>query len=72
MNVENRMANFLRTNSKQPYCDDCLGRLLDLGSGGNRHMARNATAALGESGAFTRQHGACSKCAKTKMVTHAN
>ena len=37
MIVEDRIAAFLRTNSKQPYCDDCLGRLLKLGTAGNTY-----------------------------------
>ena len=41
MTVEHGIASFLRTNAKQPYCDDCLRELLNLGTAGNRHMAQN-------------------------------
>lgn len=71
MTVEERVAQYLR-QQRRAYCDDCLGRLLRLGTEGNRHMARNATAALGASGAFTREKGECSQCAAGKMVTRSN
>jgi len=45
MIVEERVAQFLQT-FRNSICDDCLGKKLHLGSGGNRHMARNATVAL--------------------------
>ncbi len=68
MTVEERIAHFLRTHSGV-YCDDCLGRTLKLGSGANRHMARNATAALKVTRDFKKYKGRCSVCQGTKLVT---
>lgn len=65
--VEQRVAAILRANPRA-FCDDCLARLLHLGSGSNRTMARNATAALGEAADFHRGLGQCSECNKQKKV----
>lgn len=70
MTVEERIAHFLRTRAGG-YCDDCLGRTLRLGSGANRHMARNATAALKVTRDFKKHKGQCSVCQRTKLVTEA-
>lgn len=70
MTVEERIAKFLRAGPGL-YCDDCLGRILRLGYGANRHMARNATAALKVTRDFMKQKGTCCKCLKTKFVTGA-
>jgi hypothetical protein len=37
------------------YCDHCLGRILRLGYGANRHMSRNVTAALKATRDFRKQ-----------------
>jgi hypothetical protein len=69
--VPGRVAQFLKTDRKA-YCDDCLGELLRLGSGGNRYMAHNATYSLAQTAEFKRQKGPCANCGKThKLVTHA-
>lgn len=65
--VEQGVAAFLRANPRA-FCDDCLARLLRLGFGRNRTMARNATAALGEAADFQRHLGECSECGKRKKV----
>lgn len=70
MTVEERIADFLRKNPGS-YCDDCLGKVLRLGSGANRHMARNATAALKVTRDFRKQRSTCCKCQRTKLVTEA-
>ncbi len=71
MTVPARVAQFLKADRK-PYCDDCLGELLQLGSSGNRYMANNATYSLAQTAEFKRQKGPCAKCGKTtKLVTRA-
>jgi hypothetical protein len=71
MTVRARVADFLKEEHK-PYCDDCIGKLLQLGSSGNRHMAWSATSSLEQSAGFKRQIETCTKCGKTtKLVTCA-
>lgn len=71
MTVRGRVANFLKEQHK-PYCDDCLGTLLELGSAGNRDMAYAAAASLTPTAEFKRQIGACTECGKpNKFVTRA-
>lgn len=72
MTVEARVAAFVRLVQPQAMCDDCIARGLRLGSGSNRTMARNATAALSQTKDFTRAKGVCSSCGERKLVTHAN
>jgi hypothetical protein len=71
MTVEATVAAFVRSVKPQAMCDDCIAKSLQLGSGSNRAMARNATAGLRQTKDFTRAKGACSKCGKRKLVTHA-
>ena len=68
MTIEEKITQFLKT-FRNSICDDCLGKNLQLGSGGNRHMARNATAALKTTKDFSKQKGQCTVCDKTKLVT---
>lgn len=70
MSVEGRVAKFLRAHP-EAYCDACIARLLRLGAGGNRHMARNATSALAETNEFRRGAGRCSRCKELRKVIHA-
>jgi hypothetical protein len=69
--VPERIAAFLKGHRLQPYCDGCLGKLLGLGSGENRYMARNATSALAQTEEFRRREGSCSHCGKYRMVIAA-
>lgn len=71
MTVRARVADFLKQNH-MPYCDDCLGKLLQLGSSGNRNMAYHAVSTLEQTEEFRRQVGTCTGCGKTtKLVTRA-
>ena len=69
MSVEGRVAKFLRAHP-EAYCDACIAKLLRLGAGGNRHMARNATSALAETNEFRRGAGRCSRCREQRTVIH--
>jgi len=53
--VPERIAAFLKGHRQQPYCDGCLEKLLGLGAGANRYMARNATSALAQTTEFRRR-----------------
>jgi hypothetical protein len=72
MTVEAQIATFLKGHKPRPYCDDCIAKELKLGSDGNRHMARNATAAFAVCKEFARVKSSCTKCGRTKLVTRAN
>jgi hypothetical protein len=69
--VPERVTAFLKAHKPQPYCDGCLGKLLRLGSGANRHMARNATSALAQTTEFHRRDGRCSHCDQPRKVISA-
>lgn len=69
--VPERIAAFLKGHRQQPYCDGCLEKLLGLGAGANRYMARNATSALAQTTEFRRREGSCSHCGKFRMVIAA-
>ena len=71
MTVEAKVAAFIVSMKPAPWCDDCIAKTLNLGSGGNRVMARNATSGLGQNGTFTRIKGTCTKCGRTKLVIRA-
>ncbi len=66
-----RIATFLKAHPQQPYCDGCLVKLLRLGSGDNRHLARHATSALAQTPEFRRRERRCSHCGKFRMVIAA-
>ena len=68
MTVEERVAKFLRDHTGD-FCDACIAEQLQLGSGRNRTMARNATAALGTTSDFHRAEGLCSNCGQRRKVT---
>jgi hypothetical protein len=70
MTVEQRVARYLNEH-RQPYCDGCLARVLRLGAGANRTMARNATAALAATNDFRRGPGRCARCENERLVTLA-
>jgi hypothetical protein len=59
VSVEETVAVLLRHHKNQPYCDGCLGRLLQLGSGTNRHIAGHATRGLAAGRLFRRFDGRC-------------
>ena len=69
--VEQRVAAFLRDHRRDgAYCDGCIATELGLGAGSNRTMARNATAALAETGDFRRGAGPCCRCGADRLVIH--
>jgi hypothetical protein len=69
--VPERIAAFLKGHRQQPYCDGYLGKLLGLGSGANRYMARNAPSALAQTAEFRQGEGSRSHCGKFRMVLAA-
>ncbi len=63
------VADFIRRNKPNAYCDDCLKKLLKLA---RRQEAQQATRPLGLTGAFARNRGYCFNCGGDKQVIRAN
>ena len=68
MNVEERIARYLKTHPRTDYCDDCLAELLVLK---DRRQARHPTAALKAAKEFNKDKRICSECGREKLVTRA-
>jgi hypothetical protein len=56
MTIPDRVADLLRRNKPNAYCDDCICLILGLA---RRQEAQQATKPLSASGAFTRARGRC-------------
>jgi hypothetical protein len=68
MTIPEQVADFLRRNKPNSYCDDCLQKILGLA---RRQEAQQATKPLGVSGAFVRQSGRCFHGGEEKLVIRA-
>jgi hypothetical protein len=59
-----QIADFLRRNRGDAYCDDCLANTLHLAQ---RQQAQQITSSLGLSVGFRRQQRECSSCRRPKL-----
>jgi hypothetical protein len=56
--------HFLRENTPQRICDDCVGKHTEMA----REVANPLTAALGLTSDFDKQRGTCHLCKGEKLV----
>ncbi len=66
--VPERVADFLKGQAGDPFCDDCVAQRLSLA---RRQQAQQATSALGASSSFQRAMGICGGCGGKKTVTRS-
>ena len=68
MIIRERVAAYLRVEGKLHFCDECLGRALQI----HPASAHRAAVKLAASRAFTREHQPCGRCGEARLTTGAS
>ena len=63
MNNPEKIYAFLKSNKQMRFCDACIAEKLGLK---RPQQAQQSTSALAAGDGFTRGHGICNVCGKTK------
>jgi len=69
MTLMQQLRSYLREHFNQPYCDECLSRMVQIPS---RRLVTQKMSALEHDPGFTRQASLCAGCQTETLTTRAS